>query len=129
MNSIKVKIKKSVKLEILLSDIQTVLENKESLIKPNCSVLALCNLGIKITIKYIKDSIAELSIITTSDSKNHFLKYKKDLLCFFLNLINERGFEIKDLISIDLFVVDKTKPTTTTWRDIKKSREFKYNRA
>ena len=48
---------------------------------------------------------------------------------FFLNLINERGFEIKDLISIDLFVVDKTKPTTTTWRDIKKSREFKYNRA
>jgi NAD-dependent SIR2 family protein deacetylase len=50
---------------------------------------------------------------------------KKSGIYFLLFLFNKK-FKISDLISIDYFENNNNKKVAKTWRDIKKSRKFKY---
>ena len=123
MNTIRFKIKKSIKLEILISEIQSVLLNKEFCNKYKCDITKICDLGI---IGFVESNVDNTIDVSIDEKTTNNKSLKKNNVYYFLLFLNNNEFKISDLISIDYLKYNKSKIVTKTWRDIKKSREEKY---
>ena len=123
MNTIRFKIKKSIKLEILISEIQSVLLNKEFCNKYKCDISKICDLGI---IGFVESNVDNTIDVSIDEKITNNKSLKKNTVYYFLLFLNNNEFKISDLISIDYLKYNKSKIVAKTWRDIKKSREEKY---
>ena len=126
VNTIKFKIKKSNKLENLVSEIQRVVFfKKNSCHEHNCDISKLCDLGV---ISFVKCNISNLIEISIKENSINNKSFRKKSGIYFLLFLLNKKFKISDLISIDYFENNNNKKVAKTWRDIKKSREFKYKK-
>ena len=123
MNTIKFKIKKSNKLESLVSEIKSFLLKKEDGPIYNSNITKLCS---NVTIVFCDSNTDNAIEISLEKIKTNTNSKIKNIESCFLFLLNNYGFQIKDIISIDYLNFNKNKIVHKKWRDVRKSREEKY---
>ena len=119
MNTIRFKIKKSIKLEILISEIQSVLLSKEFCNKYKCDITKICDLDI---IGFVESNVDNTIDVSIDEKITNNKSLKKNTVYYFLLFLNNNEFKISDLISIDYLKYNKSKIVAKTCRNKKKSK-------